>query len=138
MNRAVIENAEVSWWYWLKCEKTNRSRWIVVESGVSPTSTAISLKPNNEIDCWTRTKIATAVTNPRNSALLIKLSRNPNLNKPNASVNIPVKRAVKLAIAAAASGSNGCLEMACWCAIPEPTINETVASGPTDNWLLKI
>lgn len=108
---------------------------MVVESGVNPASTANAFKPNNEMDCCTSTKIATAVTNPRSNDRLIKLSKKPNRNNPKASVKRPVNNAVKLAIAAAASGSNGCLEMACWCAIPEPTINETVASGPTDNWL---
>jgi hypothetical protein len=55
----------------------------------------------------------TAVINPRNDALLIKLSRSQNLNKPRVSVSRPAKRAVKLAIAAAASASNGCLAVAC-------------------------
>ena len=86
---------------------------MVVESGVNPTCIAKSSKPNNKIDCCTRTTTPTAVINPRKRARLIRLSRKPKRNRPNANVNRPTKNAVKLAIAAAASGSNGCLADDC-------------------------
>lgn len=65
------------------------------------------------MDCCTSTTVPTAVINPRSNALLIKLSKNPNLKRPNANVNRPAKSAAKLAMAATASGPNGCLAVAC-------------------------